>query len=189
MRNPFDQPYTVPSTLPAFIAVNTNPNGTVLRVAAFVPPLSPMAVPARMVLGDMTAFGLAVSVMLEVLAIGGMIVLAARIYERAILRVGAPVKLHRLFAPRSQQPHRVSTTAEGTQGIKTAPSKQEGLSSGQRRLSPRADWALRLIAAVLWIAGVVIGFGKPIGIALVVVGLLLFIIDQRLKHLPRGPAH
>jgi len=91
----------------ALIAVLSNPNGTLARVAAFVPPFSPMVVPARMVLGDMTAFGLAISVMLEVIAIGGLVLLAARIYERAILRIGAPVKLHRLFAPRALQPHRV----------------------------------------------------------------------------------
>jgi ABC-2 type transport system permease protein len=173
----------------AFFAVNSNPNGTVARVAAFLPPLSPMVVPARMVLGDMNGIGLVTSVMLEVLAIGGMIALAARAYERAILRIGAPVKLHRLFAPRSQQPHRVSATVEGTQSTKTTSSKQEGLSSGQSRLSPTADIALRLIAVVFVIAGAVVGFGKPIAIALVAAGLLLLIIDRTLKHLPRRPVH
>jgi ABC-2 type transport system permease protein len=172
----------------AFIAVNTNPNGTLARVAAFLPPLSPMAVPARMVLGDMTVVELAVSVMLEVLAIGGMIVLAARAYERAILRIGAPVKLHGLFAPRSRQPHRVDATAEGTQSIKTAVN-QKALSSGEPRLSPTADIALRLTAVILVIAGVVVGLGKPVAIVLVAVGLLLLIIDQALKHRPRRPVH
>lgn len=52
----------------AILVVNTNPNGTVARVAAFLPPFSPMVVPARMVLGDMNAFGLAISVVLEILA-------------------------------------------------------------------------------------------------------------------------
>jgi hypothetical protein len=173
----------------AAIAVNTNPNGTVARVAAFPPPVSPMVVPARMVLGDMTAVGLAISVVLEVVAIGGMTALAARTYERAILRIGAPVKLHRLFALRSQQPHGVRTTAKGTPGLKTAASKQEGLSSGQPRLSPVTDVTLRTAAVVLVIAGAAVGFGQPIAIALVAVGLLLLIIDQTLKHLPRRPAH
>ncbi len=173
----------------AFIAVNSNPNGTLARVTAFLPPFSPTVVPARMVLGDMTAVGLAISVMLEVLAIGGMVVLAARTYERAILRIGAPVKLHRLFAPRSQQPHPVRATTKGTQTIKTAVGTQKGLTTGQPRLSPKADLALRLIAVTLVIAGAAIGFGKPISIALVAVGLLLLIIDQTLKHLPRPPVH
>jgi ABC-2 type transport system permease protein len=173
----------------ALIVVLTNPNGTLARVAAFVPPFSPMVVPARMVLGDMTAFELALSVMLEVIAIGGLVLLAARTYERAILRIGAPVKLHRLFAPRALQPHPASATAKATQSINAAVSKQKGLSSGQPRLSPTADIALRLIAVVLVIAGAVVGFGKPIAIALVAVGLLLLIIDQTLKHLPRRPVH
>ena len=172
----------------AFIAVLSNPNGTVARVAAFVPPVSPMVVPARMVLGDMTAVGLAISVVLEVLAIGGMIASAAHAYERAILRMGAPVKLRRLFAARSQ-PHGVRATANGTQGMKTAASEQEGLRSGQPRLSPVTDAALRIAAVVLVIAGAVVGFGQPIAIALVAVGLLLLIIDQGLRHLPRRPAH
>lgn len=173
----------------AFIAVLSNPNGTLARVAAFLPPFSPMVVPARMVLGDMTVAGLAISVMLEVIAIGGLVLLAARIYERAILRIGAPVKLNRLFAARALQPPRVSATTKGAQTTKAAVSRQQRPPTGRPPLSPRADRALRLIAAVLWIGGVVIGIGKPIGIALLVVGLLLFVIDQRLKHLPRGPAH
>ena len=173
----------------AFIAINTNPNGTLARIAAFLPPFSPMVVPARMVLGDMTAVGLALAVSLEVLAIAGMVLLAARTYERAILRIGAPVKLHRLFAPRSHQPHPVSATSKGTQRAKTAATDHEALTTGQPRLSHKADLALRLIAAVLWIAGVVIGLGKPIAIALLAIGLLLLIIERTLKHDPRRPAH
>ena len=173
----------------AFFAVNANPNGTVAQVAAFLPPSSPLVVPGRMVLGDMNEIGLALSVVLEFLAIGGMIVLAARAYERAILRIGAPVRLQRLFASRSQHPHGVSGAAKGTQSIKTAVTDQEALTTSQPRLSPKADVALRLVAVVLVIAGAVVGFGKPIAIALVAAGLLLLIIDQTLKHLPRRPAH
>ena len=103
----------------AFIAVNSNPNGSVARVAAFVPPVAPLIVPARVVLGDMNALGLALSIMLEVLAIGGMIALAAHAYEGAILRTGAPVKLRRLFAPRAQQPPDLRARAEGTPSVKT----------------------------------------------------------------------
>ena len=173
----------------ALFAVNTNPNGTVARIAAFVPPVSPMVVPARVVLGDMTAVALALAVALEVLAIAGMVLLAAGTYERAILRIGAPVKLHRLFVAHSQQPRPVSATAKGAQRIKTAVTDKEALSAGQLRLSPKADLALRLIAVVLVIVGAVVGFGEPIAIALVVVGLLLLVIEQTLKHLPRRPAH
>ena len=173
----------------AFIAVNTNPNGTLARVAAFVPPISPMMVPARMVLGDMTALELVISLMLEVLAIGGMIVLAARAYERAILRIGAPVKLHRLFTLRSWQLHPVSTADRQTSSTSTVAAEQEAGPPSQPRLSPRADTALRIGATVLLIAAVVVGVDKPIAVPLIAVATLLVIIDQTLKHLPRRPVH
>jgi ABC-2 type transport system permease protein len=74
----------------ALIVANGNPNGTVARIAAFVPPLAPMVVPARMVLGDMSALGLTAAVIVDLLATAALMVLAARVYERAILRIGAP---------------------------------------------------------------------------------------------------
>jgi hypothetical protein len=46
-----------------------------------------------------------------------------------------------------------------------------------------------MVAVVLVILGAVIGFGKPIAIVLVAVGLLLIILEQTLKHFPRRPAH
>ena len=127
--------------------------------------------------------------MLEVLAIGGMIVLAARAYERAILRIGAPVKLHRLFALRSSQMHPVSTAVRQTSSTSTVAAEQEPGPPSQPRLSPRADKALRIGAAVLLIAAVVVGVDKPIAVPLIAVATLLVIIDQTLKHLPRRPVH
>ena len=109
----------------AVIAVNSNPNGTLAQIAAFLPPFSPMVVPARMVLGDMTAVGLALAVALDLLATAGLILLAARIYERAILRIGAPVKLRRLFAARPQ-PHRASADGQrlATHQKRRSPTRQ-----------------------------------------------------------------
>jgi ABC-2 type transport system permease protein len=52
-----------------------------------------MVVPARAVLGDMNALELGASVALELIAIAGLVILGARIYERAILRTGAPIRL------------------------------------------------------------------------------------------------
>ena len=77
----------------ALFAANTDPNWTLVQIAAFVPPLAPMVVPARVVLGDMGALGLAAAVALDVIATAGLILLAARIYERAILQTGARIKL------------------------------------------------------------------------------------------------
>jgi ABC-2 type transport system permease protein len=146
----------------AIIVVNTSPDGTIARVAAYLPPFAPMVVPGRVVLGDMNALGLATAVALELIGTGAMVLLAARAYERAILRIGAPVRLRRLFTSRTRAPR-----------------------SG---LSGRADVALRLLAGGLAIGGVVIGFGRPIAIALVAVGLLLLVVDRTLKQPPRRGA-
>ena len=171
------------------VVANTNPDGTLAQIAAFLPPFSPMVVPARMVLGTMSTVEFAAAVALDLLATAGLILLAARIYERAILRIGAPVKLQRLLAARSRQMRRVDAGVKGTQIMKNADTDKAALATDQSRLSPMADVALRMLAVVLVIAGAVIGFGKPIAIVLVAVGLLLLILEQALKHLPRRPAH
>ena len=57
------------------------------------------------------------------------------------------------------------------------------------RLSPPMDLALRMLALVLVIAGAAIGLGNTAAIALVAVGLLLLVVEQTLKHLPRRRPH
>jgi ABC-2 type transport system permease protein len=70
-----------------------DPDGTWARIAAFLPPLAPMVVPARVVLGDMGAIGLLAAVAVELLATFALIRVAAGIYERSVLRIGAPISL------------------------------------------------------------------------------------------------
>ncbi len=57
------------------------------------------------------------------------------------------------------------------------------------RLSPLTDLVLRTGAVVLLIAGVIIGFSRPIAIVLVAIGVLLLVLDQGLRYWPRKPAH
>jgi ABC-2 type transport system permease protein len=80
----------------AYLGANAaiaNPDGTWAQIAAFLPPLAPMVVPTRVVLGDMGAVGLVAAVAVEVLATVALIRVAAGIYERSILRIGAPISL------------------------------------------------------------------------------------------------
>jgi ABC-2 type transport system permease protein len=173
----------------AILVANTSPNGMLARVAAFLPPFSPMVVPARMVLGDMNVVGLGLAIILEVLGTAAVILLAARTYERAILRIGAPIKLHRLFVTHSPHTKRAPTSRQSTD---TRPAMIDGR---RPRLSPMADVGLRTIAVVLLIAGVVIGFGKPLAIALAALGVVLVVLRQVLivrpvfRRRPGKPAH
>jgi hypothetical protein len=52
-----------------------------------------LVVPARVVLGDMGAVGLVGAVAVEIVATVALIRVAAGIYERSILRIGAPISL------------------------------------------------------------------------------------------------
>ena len=173
----------------ADIVANTDPNGTLGQIAVFLPPFSPMVVPARMVLGNMSAPGLAIAVALDLVATVAVILLAARIYERAILRTGAPVKLHRVLAIRSSLLRLADPKSRGSQAMKQPDTKPRDSGSSDRRLTPLADVGLRMGAVVLLIAGVIIGFSRPIAIVLVAIGMLLLIVHQSLKHWPRKPAH
>ena len=75
------------------MAAVQDPDGTWATIAAFLPPLAPMVVPARVVLGDMGALGLLAAVAVEAVAIVLMIRLGGGIYERSVMRVGAPISL------------------------------------------------------------------------------------------------
>jgi ABC-2 type transport system permease protein len=151
----------------AMIIANGNPDGTVAQISAFVPPFAPMVVPARMVLGHMTVFGLALAVAIDLIATAGLIVLAARIYERAILRIGAPVKLRRLF------------------GVGSGHSR--GGAPALERYPRAVDIAGRVVAIGCLLGGAAIGFGKPLSIALILAGLLLVVaLERRKRQPPRG---
>jgi ABC-2 family transporter protein len=95
----------------AYLGANAaiqDPDGTWAQIASFLPPLSPLIVPTRVVLGDMGAIGLLATVAIEVLATFLLIRLAAGIYERSILRIGAPISLRSAVATRraaTARPH------------------------------------------------------------------------------------
>ena len=82
-----------------------DPDATWAKIAAFLPPLAPMIVPTRVVLGDMDALGLVAAVAVELLATIALIRVAAGIYERSVLRIGAPVSLSSALGARHARIH------------------------------------------------------------------------------------
>jgi hypothetical protein len=139
-------------------AAIADPDGTWAQIAAFLPPLAPMIVPTRVVLGDMAALGLIAAVALELLAILLLIRVAAGIYERSILRIGAPISLRAALGA--------------------------GAATGHVHVHlPIA--VLQGGAVIALIGGVAIGTDKPLGIVLVAGGLLLVALYQyRRRHSP-----
>lgn len=77
----------------AAISVIDKPESTLATVCTFLPPVAPMIVPARAAQDTLPAWELGLSVVLMLAGTAALMRLAARIYERAVLRMGAPLKL------------------------------------------------------------------------------------------------
>ena len=74
-------------------AVNDDPDGTLAHVTAFIPPIAPVTMPSRIILGAAPAWEIAASAALMMVATLVMIPFAGRIYSAVVLRTGSAVKL------------------------------------------------------------------------------------------------
>lgn len=77
----------------SLIVVVPDPGGTAARVVSFLPPIAPLAMPARTAAGEVAAWEVGLAVVLMLVAIWLMVLVAARIYTGALLRTGARVPL------------------------------------------------------------------------------------------------
>ncbi|MBV9329309.1 MAG: ABC transporter permease, partial [Chloroflexi bacterium] len=66
-----------------------SPGAWWLRLLSFLPPLAPILMPARLALGDISAWEMPVAVLITLGAVYGMVRLAAHIYAPALVRGGA----------------------------------------------------------------------------------------------------
>ncbi|HSL10516.1 MAG TPA: ABC transporter permease [Actinomycetota bacterium] len=78
-----------------FISIGAlqDPDGSLPRIASFLPTSSALAMPVRIVLGSATTSEVALSIAIVVLCAAALIPVSARLYAGAILRIGARVKL------------------------------------------------------------------------------------------------
>jgi ABC-2 type transport system permease protein len=73
--------------------VNSNPDTLIARLLSIIPPFSALCAPVRMASGDAPAWEIGLALVLMLAAISALIILGARIYEGAILRMGAKISL------------------------------------------------------------------------------------------------
>jgi ABC-2 type transport system permease protein len=73
--------------------VQDDPDGTLAHVTAFIPPIAPVTMPARIILGAAPAWEIAASAALMLLSTALLIPFAGRIYAAVVLRTGSAVKL------------------------------------------------------------------------------------------------
>lgn len=86
--------------LPAYfigIIAIEDPESMLVRVASIVPPLSPFVMPVRSAATDLPLWEIGLSVALILAATYGMIRLAGRVYQGAILSIGAKVSLRQAW--------------------------------------------------------------------------------------------
>jgi ABC-2 type transport system permease protein len=79
-----------------FVAFTTSLSGadsTLAKVSTFLPPVAPLIMPVRIAGGDAALWEIAASLAIMLISIVAVVLLAARLYEGAILRTGARVKL------------------------------------------------------------------------------------------------
>jgi ABC-2 type transport system permease protein len=92
-------PLTMLILISLFIAfaVNSNPDGTLAHVTAFIPTTAPMTLPPRILFGEAPAIEIVGGAVVTIAAACLLIPLAARIYEGAVLRTGSSVKLRQAW--------------------------------------------------------------------------------------------
>ncbi len=83
----------VVGTYLAFFWVTANPDSPIAVALSVIPPFALVIMPGRMATGDAAVWQVAVSVVLTVLAISGLLTVAARIYSNSVLRIGTRVGL------------------------------------------------------------------------------------------------
>ncbi|MDQ2701066.1 MAG: ABC transporter permease [Actinomycetota bacterium] len=79
------------------ISATSEPSSTIAVVGTLVPPIAPLIVPARAAAGELPLDQLIASLVLMIAGCVLLIWLAGRVYERAVLRMGAPLKLRDLL--------------------------------------------------------------------------------------------
>ncbi|MFI6392192.1 ABC transporter permease [Nonomuraea sp. NPDC050547] len=78
--------------LVGFFAAN-QPTGTLAQIVSIIPPFSSIVMPVRLAAAEVPLWEVSLAAVLMVGAVLGMLSVGAKVYERAVLRTGAKVKL------------------------------------------------------------------------------------------------
>ena len=97
---PVLQPVMLLVVMPYFIVVFGSQNETLMRVASYVPFTAPVAMPARMFLGDAAWWEPVLSLVILAASTYAVVALAALVYQRSVLRMGQRVHLAEVLGRR-----------------------------------------------------------------------------------------
>lgn len=94
-------PITIFLLIPFYLAiflVPSQPDALITKVLSYIPLFSPVLMPARVAFASVAPWEIVLALSLSLVAIPLLAILAAKIYEASILRVGERVKLASIFA-------------------------------------------------------------------------------------------
>jgi len=98
---PVVMPVTLLGLLPFYLVLFGAGNPVLMKVLSYVPFSSAMGMPVRVYLGDVAWWEPIASLVLLVATTGAVVVLAALVYERSVLRTGARVRLGEVLGRRA----------------------------------------------------------------------------------------
>jgi ABC-2 type transport system permease protein len=164
----------------SFLAVSGDPDSGWSQLLSLFPATAPFAMPGRIALGVAAWWEPTVAAALALAAIGGLTVVAGRVYTASILHTGPTLKLREAWR-RATTP-RPGTPEPGTRHLGTRPhaSLANADGSGKRtRMQMRTDRltiAVLILAVGLGVAVAVLGNDVVIGVA---VGAAFFAVVTR----------
>jgi ABC-2 type transport system permease protein len=88
----------------SFIAISADPDGLWSRVLSLFPATAPLAMPGRIALGVARWWESPLAAILTLAAIVGLVSLAGRVYQNAVLRTGAKVRLRDAWRAKRDEP-------------------------------------------------------------------------------------
>ena len=126
---PLTMLFMIPYMLSFVMAMD--PSKTVFRVLAYLPPLSPFLMPARLVLGVSSWAEQLVALVVALAFIPLLVGLAATVYTRAVTRTGSRMRLKEVLSRETaRRDHRAAPVA---------PSRRDRSSSGSRSVRFRIE--------------------------------------------------
>ena len=95
------QPVMMLVMIPYFLVVFAGNNRVLLRVMSYVPFSAPVGMPVRIYLGDARWWEVPLSLVMLAACAAGVVALAALVYQRSVLRMGARVRLKEVLGRRA----------------------------------------------------------------------------------------
>jgi ABC-2 type transport system permease protein len=164
----------------SFIAIGADPDGPWARGLSLFPATAPLAMPGRIALGAAAWWESPLAVLLTLAAIAGLISFAGRVYQNAVLRTGAVVRLRDAWR---------SSPTDRPQAARTPPLEKVT----QMLASPHRS---RIVLVALAVAGVLTAAVVyvlthdvilSVAVLLVTIAIARRVLPHRRPHIPEDP--